>query len=665
MVKVITTTTSMMLYLFTAITTCRTAFGFSTITSRNGLLLSTSRTATTSRNGQAAFATITSPFCHSNHRQNHGGNSNGLLSSFHRTTVSSPTGTSLFMSSSASSNKNKKSKANNDDSNNNKVPITLLSGFLGSGKTTTLEHILHNNDGMKIGIVVNDVASVNIDAKLVSNKGNNGVIELQNGCACCSLADELLTSVDQLLSTKSNNKKNKKGDGNDGFDAVIVELSGVADPVAIQNNWNEAKRNGHPVTNKADVTQIVTLIDASTFGTDWMTWDMAGERDNWTVEGDDCTAQRKVPELLAEQVEAANVLLINKVDLADEQQVLIATNLAKEVNNNKATIIEQVSFGKTKTSPSELILRNLGKDKKKKDEEESHSHKHDHSHDENEATAAAAACDEPNCSDPTHDHSHSHHHHHDDEETASACSDPECNDPTHDHSHSHSHAATSTDQLGITSFVYKATRPFNLRKLLALLNEWPVPIKDELDLSLLKEAQEEGYEIQGEPIGTMDARIATSPFVGVLRSKGFCWFAPTKWSRDHPKQDVWRHDTAMYWSHAGKHFGISSAGKWWGSISKTQMLGYFKDNLDEYQRIITEDFVTDEFGDRRQEIVFIGVNVDEEGITSALNDCLVSEKGMDRYRQEYQNYQQSIFSSEVPGVGLFDVGGVDHMDLDR
>ena len=211
MVKVITTTTSMMLYLFTAITTCRTAFGFSTTTSRNGLLLSTTRTATKSRNGQAAFATMTSPFFHSNHRQNHGSNSNGLLSSFHRTTASSPTGkTSLFMSSSASSNKTKKSKANKDDSNNNKVPITLLSGFLGSGKTTTLEHILHNNDGMKIGIVVNDVASVNIDAKLVSNKGNNGVIELQNGCACCSLADELLTSVDQLLSTLVNSSSTRR-----------------------------------------------------------------------------------------------------------------------------------------------------------------------------------------------------------------------------------------------------------------------------------------------------------------------------------------------------------------------------------------------------------------------------------------------------------------------
>jgi G3E family GTPase len=139
----------------------------------------------------------------------------------------------------------------------NKVPITLLSGFLGAGKTSTLQHLLENTEGVKIGVIVNDVANVNIDAKLISGK-TNGVVELQNGCACCSLADELLTSVDTLL-----------GDARK-FDALVVELSGVADPVAIKSNWNNAKEQGHPVTEKADLSQVVTLVDACTFGTDWM-----------------------------------------------------------------------------------------------------------------------------------------------------------------------------------------------------------------------------------------------------------------------------------------------------------------------------------------------------------------------------------------------------------
>ena len=130
------------------------------------------------------------------------------------------------------------------------VPITLLAGFLGSGKTSALKNLLENRDGIKVGVIVNDVASVNIDAKLIANPGNDGeappassgqvdagaaietdyggTVELQNGCACCSLADELLTSVETLMDGRS-------------FDAVVVELSGVADPVAVKQNWDVAR----------------------------------------------------------------------------------------------------------------------------------------------------------------------------------------------------------------------------------------------------------------------------------------------------------------------------------------------------------------------------------------------------------------------------------------
>ena len=127
------------------------------------------------------------------------------------------------------------------DSKQQPIPMTLLSGFLGSGKTTTLKHLLENTEGVKIGVIVNDVASVNIDAKLVSAT-NQGIVELQNGCACCSLADELLTSVETLLQKKQ------------GLDALVVELSGVADPVAIKSNWQTAKlqRTSRYVRNRRD-----------------------------------------------------------------------------------------------------------------------------------------------------------------------------------------------------------------------------------------------------------------------------------------------------------------------------------------------------------------------------------------------------------------------------
>ena len=523
-----------------------------------------------------------------------------------------------------------------------KVPITLLSGFLGTGKTTTLQHLLENNQGVKVGVIVNDVASVNIDAKLVSGS-QNGVVELQNGCACCSLADELLTSVETILD-----------DGNRELDAVIVELSGVADPIAIKSNWNAAKLQQIPVTDRADVSQIVTVVDASTFGTDWMTWDVAGQRDGWVDPADDCAAQRKVPELLAEQVEAADVLIINKIDLAGEEQVKVASELARTLNEKAR--METVSFGKASTQE---ILKKLVSMDDEQEEKEAHSHDHEH----------ANACDDPECTDPSHSHSHSHSH----DNEASSCSDPECTDTSHSHSHdhssdeatcsdpdctdtshSHSHShSTSTDNLGIVNFVYKSDRPFNTLKLLTLLNQWPVPVKDDLDLSLLKEAQEGGYSVRGK-------EEEGSPFLGVLRSKGFCWFAPTKWSGQG--EDAWRHETAMYWSHAGKHFGITSAGKWWGTISKEQMKKYFKDNMDEYNRILKEDFVSEEFGDRRQEIVFIGVNLNEEEITKALDDCLLTKKGLERYRQQLQNYEATVLAAPAAVPSLFDVGGTDHLD---
>jgi len=154
---------------------------------------------------------------------------------------------------------------------------------------------------IKIGVIVNDVASVNIDQKLISNlvEGEN-TMELQNGCVCCLLADELFTSVEQLTAR-----------GSRPLDAIVIELSGVADPRSIKDIWSNALQMDHPATKLAQIQNIVTLVDSATFGTDWMSWDTSFDR-NWT----DGASEKNIPELLAEQVEAADVLLINKVDLA-------------------------------------------------------------------------------------------------------------------------------------------------------------------------------------------------------------------------------------------------------------------------------------------------------------------------------------------------------------
>ena len=476
-----------------------------------------------------------------------------------------------------------------------KIPIHLLAGFLGSGKTTTLKHLLENTEDKRLGVIVNDVASVNIDAKLINKRADNGVVELQNGCACCSLADELLTSIENLLDRGT-------------FDSIIVELSGVADPVAITNNWKTAvKTESHPkVTNAASLENIITLVDACTFGSDFMTYDRAGRR--WTLEEGDCTANRQVVELLAEQVEAANLIVLNKRDIATADELKIATSVIQSLNED-ATLLT-TSFGSV--SASQLLKladgKTLGDDDACHDPDcTSHSHSHEHS---------STACADPDCSDTSHSHSHNH-------EDGSDCADPDCSDTSH--SHSHSHATTNVDNLGISSFVYKATRPFDANRLMKYMYAWPVPNKEEL-----------GFDMKDSyPEQTKD-----SPFVGVLRSKGFCWMAPTAW--EGLLQDAWRANTSMYWSHAGKHLGVQVGGRWWASVDGELMKDFFADNPDEYQRILSEDFVTDEFGDRRQEIVFIGVHLQEERIRQALDECLLTDKELDHFREQLAAMQEFV-----------------------
>lgn len=337
------------------------------------------------------------------------------------------------------------------------VPMTLISGFLGTGKTSTLKHLLENKQDLKIGVIVNDVAAINIDAKMVSGQ-TDSMVELKNGCACCSLSDELFTSVESLL------------EGRD-LDSIVVELSGVADPAAIKSNWMMAPPG---IRLKADIARIVTLVDAGTFGTDYLTWDMAGERKDWVDPGDDCAANRKVAELLAEQVEAADLILVNKVDLASGEEIKTASTVARALNE-KAEMV-QVEFGVI--SPMQ-ILGILGKTVPKEEDSHSHGHadhdaeacedtactdpSHSHSHDHNEH--AAEVCEDTACTDPSHSHSHNNEH------ADEACADPECTDTSHSHSHSSNGHSTSTDELGISSFVFKAPAPFNSGRLMKLLSK--------------------------------------------------------------------------------------------------------------------------------------------------------------------------------------------------
>mmetsp|Transcript_17965 Transcript_17965/g.28192 ORF Transcript_17965/g.28192 Transcript_17965/m.28192 type:complete len:634 (+) Transcript_17965:3-1904(+) len=528
-----------------------------------------------------------------------------------------------------------------------RVPITILAGFLGAGKTTALKRLLENTDGIKVGTVVNDMAAVNIDAKLISNpmnskdsdnnnlvtKGNEGgTVELQNGCACCSLSDELLTSVSDLMEGRE-------------LDAIVVELSGVADPDSVRQNWEAAVAAKHPATNIADLQRVVTVVDSHTFGSDWHSWDTAKSR-QWAEEGKKCAEARQVPELLAEQVEAADIIILNKVDLSGGGQLETARVVARAINE-KAELIE-TKFGEM--TPDKILPLNCLVDTAETSHDhehqhqtsdcadpectdESHGHSHSsHGHEHSSHSSEESACTDPSCSDETHSHEHSHNHssdcsdadcndpsHSHSHEHTSSCSDPDCNDTSHSHSHDHQTSSTAVDSLGISNFVYKSSRPFDARKLQRVLNRWPIPVMEELNL----------VELSKELEKDKDDTDIDSPFLGVIRSKGFAWISPTG------MYDLDNHDTVLYWSHAGKHFGLKQAGNWWASMGKENMKKIFEDsnNMAEYDRIIREDFVSGEWGDRRQEIVFIGANLDEDGIRAALDDCLCTDKQVKDYKQ--------------------------------
>lgn len=378
---------------------------------------------------------------------------------------------------------------------------------------------------------------------------------------------------------------------------------------------------------------------------------------------------RQIPELLAEQVEAADTIILNKIDLSEGEQLATA-KLVVQGLNEKAELIE-TKFGEM--TPDKIIggIATILEEEVEVGDDHSHSHdhscsdpdcadeSHDHSHSHDHKSEET--CTDPNCSDTSHSHSHSHSaeaeacsdpecsdssHSHSHSHSSEACSDPDCNDTSHSHSHSHSpeggcadpdcsdtshshshdHKATSADNLGISSFVYKSSRPFEPRKLQRLLMTWPIPVMEELNLAKFSTQSDDGTEDED----------SKSPFVGVLRSKGFTWVAPS--TLRGAFNDLERHDVAMYWSHAGKHFGLRGAGTWWASIGKEAMKNVFEGNMEEYERIIKEDFVSDEWGDRRQEIVFIGANLDEEGIRDALDSCLCTD-------EEIQDYKQAILDA--------------------
>lgn len=517
------------------------------------------------------------------------------------------------------------------------IPITILSGFLGSGKTTLLQHLLNNSNGVKIAVVVNDVAEVNIDNKLiVGNTASSsskqaspaGIVQLSNGCACCSLSDELLPSVSELI-TLSDMRCQASGDDTSGFDHIVIELSGVASPRAIRANFQDAEYYGMPLMDRVRLDTIVTVVDCSTFlsylqdregklvdedeSPQLFYKDEKDKRQNdddgWLLLEKKSTGTATVSQLLVEQTEISDVILLNKVDLVKESDSSALESIQSLVKalNPRANVI-QTKFGVVDQLEDILaVARGFGV----ADAGITDDHR-----DTLEAMKQLE----------THEESSSHHHEH---STGEVCTNVECSDPRHSHSHSHEHAHEHQIPGDIGSFVFRARRPFHPTRLLSALKMLPV--------------------IRGLP---SDGGIRESDFTEeqklamscIIRSKGFCWLADS-------------HIAANYWSHAGSSFEIQCLGRWWATLSQDKWPQEARDDIlldfDNPSHDESNGFAS--VGDRRQEIVLIGKGLNDDrqrtAIQKILESCLVSDEEYSIYKTKALKEEDALkntFANSIP-----------------